>query len=308
MWYRKHILSTETITKEAVESLFVHAEEMRVLVGKTGGNTRLTGKVMAPLFYEPSSRTFSSFAVSMQRLGGTVIPLQTMATTSVTKGETIADTARVFSSYADVLVVRHPEKGAVSEVAEHASVPVINAGDGIGEHPTQALLDLFTIAQALGRTENFSIAFIGDLAHYRPVNSLAKLLTIFPNISMTFVSPKEASLQEEVQTYLSNKHISFQQLQNWDEVLPIVDVLYVTRVKKEYMDSQLYDKIKGRYCVTGKVLHMLKKDAIILHPLPRIDEIETTVDHDPRALYFRTQIRNGMYIRMALLDLLLAKS
>lgn len=298
----KHLVSVETFTRETVEQLCKRADEMKLLVEQKGGDERLKGKIMAALFYEPSSRTFSSFISAMQRLGGGIIPLNGMSHTSVAKGETLEDTVRVFSSYADVLVIRHPEPGSVKIAAKYASVPVINAGDGIGEHPTQALIDLYTIKEKFGNVENLHILMIGDLAHYRPTNSLAKLLAIYPKIKLSFATPKQVPLPDLVRQYLKNKKISFREYFEFSDLLPTVDVLYVTRVKKEYMSEELYHQVQGSYVIDRKIVNKMKKNSAILHCLPRVGEIHQEVDNDPRALYFNKQVKNGMYMRMALLD------
>lgn len=303
--FGRDITTTEIFNKETVFQVFKKADEMEKLVNLRGGNDNLKGKVLAALFYEPSSRTFSSFISAMQRLGGGFIPLHGMSNSSVVKGETLEDTVRVFSSYADVLVMRHPEPGSVETAAEFATVPVINAGDGIGEHPTQALIDSYTIYKALGKIDGLNILMIGDLAHYRPTNSLSKLLTNFANIKLNFATPKQVPLPENVRQYLRRRKVDFKEYNEFTDILPSVDVLYVTRVKKEYMSSKLYNEVQGSYVINKEMIRYMKKNSIILHCLPRVGEISTEVDDDPRALYFSKQVRNGLYVRMAILDLIL---
>ena len=201
--------------------------------------------------------------------------------------------------------MRHPQVGSIQKAIAVSPVPIINAGEGIGEHPTQALYDAYTILKELGKINGLHIVFFGELGHYRPVNSLAKLLALYPGNKITFVSPKAAKVQQETKNYLEIKGIKFSETERLDDVIEDADVLYVTRIKKEFMPDDLYKKLKGKYVVDKKVISKMKKKSIILHALPRIDEIHTEVDYDNRAVYLRSQIRNGMYIRMALLALVL---
>lgn len=306
-FYNNDFVSVETLNKNDVDSVFERAREMEKMVKKQGGDDRLKGKMMAALFYEPSSRTFSSFISAMQRLGGGFIPLHGMTNTSVVKGETLEDTVRVFSSYADILVMRHPEPGSVKTAADYATVPVINAGDGIGEHPSQALIDSFTISKIFNKLDGLHVLMIGDLAHYRPTNSLAKLLTLYKGIRLSFATPKQVPLPEAIRTYLKSRNADFSEYNDFTDILPTVDVLYVTRVKKEYMSEQLYKTVQGSYVINKKILGQMKKESIILHCLPRVGEISTEVDDDPRALYLNQQVRNGLFVRMALINLILRK-
>ncbi|MCL4339191.1 aspartate carbamoyltransferase [Patescibacteria group bacterium] len=303
--FQKDLITVDNLNRDNVHLIFEKAEEMEKLVGKRGGNDSLKGRIMAALFFEPSSRTFSSFITSMQRLGGGIIPLNGMANTSIAKGETLEDTAKVFSSYADIIVMRHPTGGAAGIAAKFAEIPVVNAGDGINEHPSQALIDLFTIKQAFKRLNNLHILMIGDLAHYRPTNSLAKLLVNYPGIKMSFATPEEVSLPDNVRKYLKEHNISFEEYNEFDNLLPKVDVLYVTRVKKEYMSEELYHKVQGSYVVDRKLISKMKKNSIIMHCLPRVGEIDSEIDGDPRSIFMTKQVRNGMYVRMAILDLIL---
>ncbi|MFH1781990.1 MAG: aspartate carbamoyltransferase, partial [Patescibacteria group bacterium] len=250
---------------------------------------------------------FSSFISAMQRLGGGIIPLNGMSNTSVAKGETLEDTARVFSAYADVIVMRHPQAGACKIFAKYAGVPVINAGDGIGEHPTQALIDLYTIKEELGRITKLHIMFIGDLAHYRPVNSLAKLMSLYPEVTFTFATPQEVSIQDSLREYLNEKKINYNEISDFTDVLPVIDVLYITRVKKEYMSRELYRRIKGSYIVNKDMANKMKKKSLIMHCLPRVDEISLDLDNDPRSVYFSSQLSNGLFVRMAILEAICRK-
>ena len=305
--YGKSLISVDSLTQDDVDSIFHSADEMQKIVKLKGGNDILKGKIMAALFYEPSSRTMGSFLSAMQRLGGGFVPISGISSSSISKGETLEDTGKVFSSYVDVIIMRHSQIGSVDKLAKGATVPVVNAGDGINEHPTQALLDTYTIKSELGRLNNLHIGFFGEMGHYRPVNSLAKLLTLYKNIHLTFISPPEVKLQEGVRQYLRKKGMQFQEIENVNKVIMDIDVLYVTRVKKEYMSEELYHKIQGKYIVDMALVNKMKRKSMVMHPLPRVGEIATDVDNDPRSVYLTKQMRNGMYIRMALLDLILRK-
>lgn len=306
--FGKDIASVDSLTKRDIELIFKKTKEMEKLVQSKGGDDRLKGKILAALFYEPSSRTFSSFISAMQRLGGGVIPLNGMSNTSVFKGETLEDTVRVFSSYADVLVIRHPQPKSLETAAKYATIPVINAGEGaVGEHPTQALIDIFTVSQMLGKIEGLHCLIIGDLAHYRPTNSLLKLLTNFKNIKLTLATPKQIPIIDSIRQYLIRKNMNFTEKVEFESDLANADVLYVTRVKKEYMSEKLYLEVKGSYRVTQTMVSKMKKRSLVMHCLPRVDEIDIKVDSDPRSVYLKDQVRNGLYLRMALLDLILRK-
>lgn len=299
--FQRDIVSSENYTKDDIAYVLALTQRMKDIVTKFGGVSLLSHKILAALFFEPSSRTFSSFITAMQRLGGGFIPMHGMEHTSVKKGESFEDTIRTFSNYADVIVLRHPDVGSAEQASDIAPCPVINAGDGIGEHPTQCLQDLFTIQDRLGRIDGLTIAMLGDLFHYRPVNSLAKALVHFPNVQLYFVSPKSVGIQDSVRSYLRNRQIKFFELESVDEILSDIDVLYVTRVKKEYMSEDLYAQVQGAYKVDMEIVRKMKKQSIIMHPFPRLGEIDETVDHDERAVYLRDQMKNGMYARMAIL-------
>ena len=303
----KDILDSNQFSKEDIATVFQAATKMKQLVEEKGGSDILKGKVMTAMFYEPSSRTFGSFVSAMQRLGGGFIPLQGMTNSSAGKGETLEDTIQVFASYSDVLVLRHPEVGSVGRAAAITKIPVINAGDGIGEHPTQALYDLYTIQETFQRVENLHVVFFGELGRYRPVNSLAKLLALYPKNRISFISPDEGKANTQTLQYLKEKQVPFVEGAEIDEVIGEADALYVTRVKKEFMSEEIYNKIKGNYVVDKELINKMKQKSIVMHALPRIDEIATEVDSDPRAVYLRSQVRNGMYVRMALLALVLGK-
>ena len=304
-WQGADFTSVDSLTLETLSELFDKADVMKQVVEEKGGNNVLAGRVMAALFYEPSSRTFGSFVSAMQRLGGGVIPFQGMTASSVAKGESLADTAKVFSSFADVLVMRNPEVGSVDTLAKNAWVPVISAGDGIGEHPTQALLDAYTIRAEFGSFDKLHLVIVGELAHYRPVNSLAKLVALFPGVKMSFVAFPEFALQPEVRKFLQSKNVNFSEHVELDDVVADADVLYVTRPKKEFIPVELYRLALGKYVITTRTLEKMKKKSIVMHALPRLDEIAVEVDDDPRAIYLTKQMKNGMYVRMALLDLII---
>lgn len=296
-----HILSIDQFDRAALEDIFRRADAMRALVKEKGGDDRLASKVSTNLFYEPSTRTFSSFASSMYRLGGNVIPITDVKNASVAKGETLEDTIKMLAGYSDVIVMRHPEAGAAARAAAVSSVPIINAGDGTNEHPTQSLLDAYTIYHEKGGIDGLTITMSGDLKYGRTPHSLAKLLNNF-EVKLNFVSPASLAFPAHLRTELVHELNITDSLAS---VLPGTDVLYVTRVQKERIaDPSEYQNIGDAYTVSKQTLETMKADAIIMHPLPRVDEITTDVDDDPRAAYFR-QARNGLYVRMALLDMLL---
>lgn len=306
-FYQKSLISVDNLKRADIELVFNTTRQMRELVEKKGGDDRLKRKILAALFFEPSSRTFSSFISAMQRLGGGIIPLPGMSFTSIAKGETLQDTARVFSKYADVLVVRHPEPGSVALVSNNSEKPVINAGDGINEHPSQALIDIVTIMSRFGNPEKIHILMIGDLAHYRPTNSLSKLLALFPGVRLSLATPAKVPLPENIREYLKAKNVDFREYNDFTDLIPETDVLYVTRVKKEYMEKSLYEEIKGSYKIDKRIVSRMKKGSLIMHCLPRIDEIAREVDTSPQSIYLSTQLENSLFVRMALLDLILRK-
>jgi aspartate carbamoyltransferase len=307
-WYGKDILSVRQFSRADLEYIFSVAHEMRVMVERIGTFDLLKGKILANLFYEPSTRTFASFMAAMQRLGGAVIPISEVRYSSVAKGESLPDTVRTLAAYADVIVIRHPEVGSAAVAAQYAGKPVINAGDGVGEHPTQALLDVFTIKEELGRLDNLTVTMLGDLKYGRTVHSLARLLTRFEHIKLHYVSPKVLRMPREVIDEVAEKGLPQEEHLTLDEVLPKTDVLYVTRVQRERFDNlKEYEQVKDAYVITAKTLEKAKDRMIIMHPLPRVNEIAMEVDKDPRAAYFR-QMEYGLYVRMALLAMVLGKA
>jgi len=305
----QHIISTTQFSnKDLLYQLFSLADEMERNTKDGRVYESLHGKVMVTLFYEPSTRTRFSFESAMHRLGGSVISTENATQfSSVTKGETLEDTIRILSTYADVIVLRHSQQGSAARAAAHSEVPIINAGDGTGEHPTQALLDIYTIFKEKKKIEGLEIAMVGDLLYGRTVHSLLHLLRIFENIKIHLVSPTELQLPTPYKEELQKNGIIFEEHTDLESILGKVDVLYFTRVQKERFESpEKYEEVKSCYVLTPESVALLPKDAIIMHPLPRVDEIDHAVDNDPRAAYFR-QATNGLYVRMALLELLFDK-
>lgn len=304
----KDILSVEQFDQDKLKYVFARAHEMRELVERVGHCDLLAGKVASCLFYEPSTRTSASFIAAMERLGGSVIPItQGVQFSSVSKGETLADTIRTLEQYSDVIVLRHPEIGSAQVAADYSRVPVINAGDGAGEHPTQALLDLFTIREELGRIDGLKIAMVGDLRYGRTVHSLTRLLTQY-DVSLRFVSPEILRLPLTIMNHVIDAGLDVRETHDVADVIKNADVLYVTRVQKErFTDLAQYEEVKDHYVITPEIMAQAKEKMIVMHPLPRVGEIHYTVDHDPRAAYFR-QVKNGMYIRMALLAAVLGRA
>jgi aspartate carbamoyltransferase catalytic subunit len=300
-----HVVEAEQFSRAALEAIFSRAGELRANPALAAG--RLQGRLLAALFYEPSTRTRLSFEAAMHRLGGQVMGTDNAKEfSSASKGETLEDTIRIVSGYADVIVLRHGEEGAARRAAAVADVPVLNGGDGRGEHPTQALLDLFTIREELRRIDGVRVAMVGDLANGRTVRSLAALLTRFQDIEIVFVAPPQVAARDDTKRYLDGHGVRWRETEDLRDVLPAVDVVYQTRIQKErFEDPGEYEAVKGIYVIDEEAMARLRPDAIVMHPLPRVDEIDPAVDADPRAAYFR-QARNGMHIRMALLDLVLA--
>jgi aspartate carbamoyltransferase len=306
-WYGKDILTVKQFGREDLEYVFAVAHEMHDMVDHIGTFDLLKGKILANLFYEPSTRTSSSFTAAMERLGGSVIPINEVKYSSVAKGESLPDTVRSLECYADVIVIRHPEVGSAALAAKFARKPVINAGDGIGEHPTQALLDAFTIREELGHVDGLTVTLLGDLKHGRTVHSLARLLSLY-KVRLNYVAPDILRMPPELIDELSSRRVEQHESPTLDGVLPETDVLYVTRVQKErFTDEAVYESVKSAYVIDPKVLKPAKERMIVMHPLPRVGEISMDVDDDPRAAYFR-QMEYGLYVRMALLAMVLGKA
>lgn len=301
----KHLIRVADLDQDLIEHLFDRIREM-IAVSKHHGSQRLSGYIGAMLFYEPSTRTRLSFEAAMHRLGGRVIGTESAGHfSSVTKGETLEDTIRVISGYADVIVLRHNENGAAARAASVSVKPIVNAGDGTGEHPTQALLDLYTIHSELPSWNKLNVVMCGDLKHGRTVHSLARLLCRYP-VRLIFVAPESLKLPHEIQQELENAGAETYETTDLQTVLNDADVVYMTRVQKErFANLEAYDAIKDYYRIDASMLPRTKPTLKILHPLPRNQEIAVDVDQDhARAAYFR-QADNGLFVRMALLDHLL---
>jgi aspartate carbamoyltransferase catalytic subunit len=300
-FHGRDIISIEDFTREEINYILDKSSRMEPMA-KMGSDT-LKGKILATLFYEPSTRTRLSFEAAMLKLGGSTIGFAEADSTSVKKGENLADTIRTVENYADVIAMRHPLDGAAKLAAEYSGVPIINGGSGSEEHPTQALLDLYTIQKDKGKIDELKIAMVGDLRYGRTVHSLAYALSLF-NVELYLISPESLRMRREVLRTIQNK-IPVVENAVVEKVIPQVDVLYVTRIQKErFPDPAEYAKVKGVYKIDLKTLSNAKKDLIILHPLPRLDEISPEVDETPQARYFR-QVWSGIVVRMALLALVL---
>ncbi len=305
--YGQDILSVKQFDRRLLEYVLSIAEEMRGLVRRFGKANLLEGKILANLFYEPSTRTSASFQAAMYRLGGRCINISEVRYSSVTKGESLPDTVRTLESYCDVIVLRHPETGSAAIAAKYARKPVINAGDGTGEHPTQALLDLYTIKDELRSLDGLKVAMLGDLKYGRTVHSLTRLLSKF-DTEFTFVSPDSLRMPEQFLQELDQTGHKYQLQTDVHAVIDQVDVLYVTRVQRErFEDPNQYETVKDFYVISPELMARAKPKMIVMHPLPRVFEIDMRVDDDPRAAYFR-QMENGMYMRMALLAGVLGKA
>jgi aspartate carbamoyltransferase catalytic subunit len=297
----RDITSIEDLSREEIDYILNVSRTMEPFAAR--GSDLLKGKILANIFFEPSTRTRLSFESAMLKLGGNCIGFADAESTSVKKGENLADTIRTVENYADIIALRHPLEGAAKLAAEFAQIPVINAGSGAEEHPTQALVDLYTILKAKEKIDELKITIIGDLRYGRAVHSLAYALSMY-NIELTLASPQSLRMRREVLRAIQNK-IPVIETQNVEKAISQTDVLYVTRIQKErFPDQAEYAKVKGTYRIDLKTIANGKKDLIILHPLPRVDEIAPEVDSTNQALYFK-QVWNGIVVRMALLSLLL---
>lgn len=301
-----HIISTKQfLSEKKLDQLFVLAAEMEKCDLEHKLPNFLAGKILATVFYEPSTRTRFSFETAIYKTGGNLITTESASHFSSTiKGESLSDTMKIIGGYADAIVLRHSVEGSAALASKVSAVPIINAGDGAGEHPTQALLDVYTIKKELGKIDGLKIALIGDLLYGRTTHSLVYLLSVYKKLTIYFISPDELKIPAKYKKYLTSKGVKFQELSDLSSVLSHLDVLYVTRIQKErFATSEDYDKVKDMYTITGKTLQLMKERSIIMHPLPRVKEIATEVDNDARAAYFR-QAKNGLYIRMALLKMI----
>lgn len=304
-----HIVEAQQFDRATLLALFDQARQME-LIARTGGIDDYHNRIMATLFYEPSTRTRFSFESAMHRLGGRVITTENAREfSSVSKGETLEDTIRILNGYADLIVIRHFEVGAAQRAAAVSQVPVINAGDGVGQHPTQALLDLYTIEKEIGAVDGLEIAMVGDLAQGRTVRSLSYLLGKFSGVKIYFVAPELLKMKEDILAYLREHGVDYEERGDLEGVLPRVRVVYQTRVQKERFGDRIadYEKCRDLYIIGPASLRLMRRDAIIMHPLPRVNEIAMEVDQDPRAAYFR-QAQNGLYVRMALLKMVMDSS
>jgi len=310
----EHFLSVRGLSMPFLDLLLRTADEMKDIVARQGGDERLKRRVLAAAFYEPSTRTSSSFQAAMLRLGGSIININEEQS-SVKKGESLEDTLQTLDCYCDVIVIRHPVQGSAHKAAAVSSKPVINAGDGTGEHPTQALLDLYTIRSELGRISGTDaehpmiVTLVGDLKNGRTVHSLALLLCMFEHIKLVYIAPAGLEIPSYLVEEIDRMGCTLQQVhgQSLEEAIKVTDVLYVTRIQKErFQDPAEYERVLGSYCVDTKLMMLAKQQMTVMHPLPRLMEIHPDVDFDPRAAYFR-QMENGMYVRMALLSLMLIR-
>lgn len=301
-----HVIEAQQFSREVMKGIFDRTREMEQVVSHYGSNI-LNRRIMATLFYEPSTRTRLSFEAAMYRLGGEVITTESAREfSSAAKGETLEDTIRIVEGYADVIVLRHYESGSAQRAADVAGVPIINAGDGPGQHPTQALLDVYTIQKEIGRLDGIRVALVGDLANGRTARSLAYLLTKYEDVKLYFVAPDMVRMKDDIKAYLAEHGVAFAEEEDLMKVMADVDVVYQTRIQRERFGDRIadYEAVRGKYIIDSAAMSMLSDDAIVMHPLPRVDEIDPAVDKDPRAAYFR-QAHNGVYIRMALLQMVL---
>src|SRR4030042_529995 len=305
-WYGKDILTVKQFSRPDLEYIFGVAHEMSEMVSRVGTFDLLKGKILANLFYEPSTRTSSSFTSAMERVGGSVIPINEVRYSSGAKGESLPDTVRTLECYADVIVLRHPETGSAALAAQLAKKPIMNAGDGIGEHPTQALLDAFTIQEEMGLIDGLTVTMLGDLKYGRTVHSLARLLSLY-NVRLNYLSPEILKMPAEIINELP-RTMAQKDYTNLEDALLDTDVLYVTRVQKErFANEEEYESVKVSYVISPEVMKNAKQNMIVMHPLPRVGEISMEFDSDPRAAYFR-QMEYGLYVRMALLAMVLGKA
>lgn len=300
----RHVIKTQQYKREHLEALFARASIL-----ENGHGTPLAGKVLASLFYEPSTRTRLSFEAAMLRLGGNVLTTENAREfSSAIKGETLEDSIRVVSGYADAIVLRHYEIGAAERASKVSLVPVINAGDGAGQHPTQALLDLYTIEKERGKIDGIRVVLMGDLKNGRTIRSLSYLLGKYDDVHIDFVSSPALKVGSDIKSYLSRHGVSYVESEDVAPLLKDADVVYQTRIQKErFATEEEYRTYKGKYVLTAANTECMKRGAFIMHPLPRVDEITTDLDELPRAAYFR-QARYGVLVRMALLEELLGGS
>ncbi|MDP2637521.1 MAG: aspartate carbamoyltransferase [Candidatus Levybacteria bacterium] len=305
----KDIVSLDQFSLKDIKTIFSLVPKMKQICLNAKPSKVIAGKIIVLLFYEPSSRTFGSFSGAVKQLGGQTIEIQNpQEFSSVSKGETFEDTIRVFEAYSDAIILRHPVAGHAINAANTATlIPVINAGDGIGEHPTQALLDLYTIYEKHKRLDNLTGVMAGDMLNGRTIHSLIRGLSLFEKNTIYLMSPKKLKLSREDYGNFSKRGIKLIEIDNVRDMPKNAHFWYWTRVQKERFNNlKVYEKVKSSFVVTKKLLDSYgNKNMILMHPLPRITEIERDVDNDPRAVYLKTEIRNGMYVRMALISLVM---
>lgn len=299
----KNIISIKDFERADIDYILDESSKLENIAKSREVCEDLKGKILGLMFFEPSTRTKMSFETAMKRLSGECIGFENTGSSSVSKGESIADTAKMFEGYCDALVIRHELEGVSKFISDLVDVPVINAGDGASQHPTQTLLDLYTIKQEIGSIDNLKIALIGDLKYGRTVHSLANALTLYDNVELYFVSPPELKMPQEILHDLDKKNMTYTEVSNISDIIDNVNVLYLTRIQKErFGDIEDYLKIKGAYIINKKMLE--DKDLIVMHPLPRIDEIDGDVDDTKYNKYF-TQAANAVPVRMAILKTLI---
>lgn len=295
----KSLFEPGDLSTEEIERLFQVADDIRQNPARY--QNACAGKLMATLFYEPSTRTRLSFTAAMERLGGRVMGFSSPGSSSVSKGETVLDTTRILGGYVDLIVMRHFVEGAPKVAALYSPVPVINAGDGGHNHPTQTLTDLYTLHVELGRTSHLKVAVCGDLKYGRTVHSLIQAMSRYEEVEFTLISPKELQVPEYLRAFMRQKGMKFTEIESLEEGMKNADMLYMTRIQRErFASAEEYERLKDSYVLDGEKMRAAKPDMVVLHPLPRVNEIAREVDDDPRAAYFR-QARNGMFIRMALI-------
>lgn len=301
-----HVIEAQQFDRDLLSEIFAVTKEMEDVVSRYGSSI-LSRRIMASLFYEPSTRTRLSFESAMFRLGGDVITTESAREfSSAAKGETLEDTIRIIEGYSDVIVMRHFESGSARRAADVAGVPIINAGDGPGQHPTQALLDVYTIRKEIGRLDGIRIAMVGDLANGRTARSLTYLMSKYDDVKVYFVAPSVVRMKDDIKAHLDEHKVPWEEAEDLLAVAREVDVVYQTRIQRERFGDRIedYEKARGKYVIDDKVMAALPEKSVVMHPLPRVDEIAPEVDSDPRAAYFR-QAHNGLYIRMALLRMVL---
>ena len=303
MWLNRDIVSIGDLSVDEIMEVIDKANKMLPYASSGHPDKPLSDKIVATLFYEPSTRTRLSFESAAMRMGARVLGFGSLEASSVAKGETLSDTIRIINAYSDAIVLRHPSEGAARLSSEFADVPVINAGDGAGQHPTQTLLDIFTIWKESGPVNGKSIGFVGDLKYGRTVHSLSKALSMF-DVSLYFISPEELKIPKHIKRDIEKK-VPVKETKNLEDVIEDLDVLYVTRIQKErFPDVDEYKKVAGIYVIRPSLLSRGRKNLIVMHPLPRVDEIPAEVDNLSQARYFK-QASYGVPVRMAILDLIL---